>query len=314
MVAIETAHQNAPSLLPVLIVSGQPSKIPDWLYHMHDKCDLIVVNHNLSFASEFLHYRPEQVQQVGAYLRFDMTLIMDSIADYIPSKCSYQWNKEYIIYADTDVMFMKDIYLLDYRPPLISVGPEISKNAIANTGVLIINAPKWKETMPRLMQYANLHKWNFVGCGQGLILSFIKDDLQERVSLLPNELNWKPYWALNNNASIIHFHGPKPKRYADCFALMTSGHHHTSIAIISHNTSIADRKSRQSVFSECNEADVDRIYREKCDFPPYYKVLIASREKYKASLCQQALSFRTYLLYYYNALDSFLKKIQAITV
>jgi len=64
-----------------------------------------------------------------------MTLIMDSIADYIPSKWSYQWNKKYIIYADTDVMFMKDINQLDYRPPLISVGPEISKDAIANTDI-----------------------------------------------------------------------------------------------------------------------------------------------------------------------------------
>ena len=28
--------------------------------------------------------------------------------------------------------------------------------------------------------------------------------------LLPDELNWKPYWGLNSNAEIVHFHGPKP--------------------------------------------------------------------------------------------------------
>jgi len=312
MVAIETAYQNAPSLIPVLIMSGQSSKIPLWMHHMHDNCDLIVVNHNLSFASQVLQFHPEQVKQLGAFLRLDISLIIDSIADYIPSKCSYRWNKDYTIYTDTDVMFMKDINLLDYQPSLLSMGPQLLKGTIANTGVLIINIAKWKEVIPHLLQYANLHKWNFHEQDQGLILSYIRDHLQKRVSLLPNELNWKPYWTLNNNASIIHFHGPKPKRYGDCFALMTPSHHHRMLT--SENTSIADRNSKHSKSTECIEADVDRIYREKCNYPPYYIIITASREKYKASLCQQALSFNTYLLYYYSALDSFLKKIQAIVV
>ena len=25
-------------------------------------------------------------------------------------------------------------------------------------------------------------------------------------------MNWKPYWGRNNGASIVHFHGPKPRQ------------------------------------------------------------------------------------------------------
>ena len=27
-------------------------------------------------------------------------------------------------------------------------------------------------------------------------------------------MNWKPYWGRNDAASIIHFHGPKPRQIA----------------------------------------------------------------------------------------------------
>jgi hypothetical protein len=32
-----------------------------------------------------------------------------------------------------------------------------------------------------------------------------------RWSRLPLEMNWKPYWGWNPDASIVHFHGPKPQ-------------------------------------------------------------------------------------------------------
>lgn len=30
------------------------------------------------------------------------------------------------------------------------------------------------------------------------------------MEILPIEYNWKPYWGINGNAKLIHFHGMKP--------------------------------------------------------------------------------------------------------
>ena len=308
MVALESASQNSPSLLPVVVVSGPPSEIPQWLHHMHDQCELILLNHNVSFAAEVIKFLPDRAHLLGPYLRLDIPLIVDSIVDHIPSKCSYQWNKEYVIYTDTDVMILKDVNPLVYRPPILSVGAEHIKDRIANTGVLIINVPQWKQITPHLLQYATLHKWSFEAYDQGLILHYIDDYLQKNVSLLPNELNWKPYLTINSNALIIHFHGPKPKKYADCYALLTSNHHPLEQA--SYNVSTVDSWSDLTSV-DCIEEDVDRIYREQCSFPPYYSVLRYSRDHYNLTLCQQAQSYRTYLSYYYDSLHLFKKKIQS---
>ena len=34
--------------------------------------------------------------------------------------------------------------------------------------------------------------------------------INEGLNKLPLEYNWKPYWGINNEAKIIHFHGIKP--------------------------------------------------------------------------------------------------------
>ena len=124
---------------------------------MHDRCDLILLNHNVSFAAEVIRFRPDRAHLLGPYLRLDILLIADSIVDHIPSHCSYQWNKEYVIYTDTDVMIIKDVNPLVYQPPILSAGAEAYKDTIANTGVQIINVPQWKQIIPHLLQYATLH-------------------------------------------------------------------------------------------------------------------------------------------------------------
>ncbi len=173
----------------------------------------------------------------------------------------------------------------------------------------IINVPEWKQIIPHLLQYATLHKWTCESVkgsfDQALTLEYIKEHPQNKVSLLPNELNWKPYWAMNNNALIIHFHGPKPKKYADCYALLESNHN--ALKLASYKVSTADSKSELTSIKE----HVDRIYREQCSFPPYYSVLSYSRDHYNLTLCRQAQSYRTYLSYYYHSFHLFKMKIQA---
>lgn len=39
---------------------------------------------------------------------------------------------------------------------------------------------------------------------------YINEVCDNEFDFLPLEYNWKPYWGLNENAKIIHFHGIKP--------------------------------------------------------------------------------------------------------
>jgi hypothetical protein len=41
-------------------------------------------------------------------------------------------------------------------------------------------------------------------------LPFIKLRRQARWDKLDPKMNWKPYWGINSDAYMIHFHGPKP--------------------------------------------------------------------------------------------------------
>ena len=41
------------------------------------------------------------------------------------------------------------------------------------------------------------------------------------LTMLPPRFNWKPYWGMDKDAVIVHFHGPKPERCLDCIILLT---------------------------------------------------------------------------------------------
>ena len=40
------------------------------------------------------------------------------------------------------------------------------------------------------------------------------------LTMLPPRFNWKPYWGMDKDAVIVHFHGPKPERCLDCIILL----------------------------------------------------------------------------------------------
>jgi len=124
---------------------------------------------------------------------------------------------DYVLYTDVDVIFNKDIKEIDLsKPKVVSAGPEVSKDFregdIFNAGILYMNVKAMREKCEEifsLLEQGIPNKTNLFDQG------YINEVCENEFDFLPLEYNWKPYWGLNDNARIIHFHGIKPGGTAD---------------------------------------------------------------------------------------------------
>lgn len=135
----------------------------------------------------------------GANLRLDIPLI--------------EKTDPYVLYTDCDVLFLRHPKL-EPKPEFFAAAPENDPNdwSFANTGVLIINVENMRRDHADLTAFAAPRLNTFGPKGHGTYDQGILNAYYEgRWSHLPLEMNWKPYWGWNPNASIVHFHGPKPQ-------------------------------------------------------------------------------------------------------
>ena len=201
---------------PVVMISpNAESAIEPWLHHLNNSGQVTVIEHQLSFQDRLLSnfFRPEVLppSQQAAFLRLDIPVVIESVRQMAAQK-NNQVRTDYCIYTDSDVFFHKITPWV--YPAFISMGPEGMKHTKPeNSGVMHMNVTAFRAELPALLDFAVGKKWNFVAGDQGLLLEFYKD----RIVALPPELNWKPYWGINENASIVHFHASKFQYCAEEF-------------------------------------------------------------------------------------------------
>lgn len=120
--------------------------------------------------------------------------------------------EKYVLYVDIDVIFLKDIALDDLpKPKFLAAAPEFDKNVSKmryfNAGILLLNIDGMKEKCQQIFsKMENCIPTNKGLFDQGYLNEFCFKDME----LLPLIYNWKPYWGINDEAVIIHFHGMKP--------------------------------------------------------------------------------------------------------
>ena len=78
---------------------------------------------------------------------------------------------------------------------------------------MFMNVTGFKEELPKMLEFAKEKNWIFEAYDQGLLQIFFKN----RTDGIPIEFNWKPYWGLNKNASIVHFHASKFNKCVEHF-------------------------------------------------------------------------------------------------
>lgn len=149
----------------------------------------------------------------GAYLRYEISEI-DS--------------NEYSLYVDCDVFFVSKFVLPKSLPTLVSGCKERGRDDEFNSGVLLFNNINFKKSAHDFLSYAKARFGTWaVGVDQRPFNDFYKGKLE----LLDDSYNWRPSFGVNDNASMIHFHGTKleevygfllnkiPEQYADDYII-----------------------------------------------------------------------------------------------
>jgi len=210
---------NAPHLVPYMIYDGPADEFCESV----ESKGVQVIHHEFSMLDEIKkHHGWADIgfQRIarGTYLRLDIPLLSKML----------DLNTDEVLYTDIDVLFLKQPQQrgLTFEP--FAVGPEFDKDDFIamNAGVMYINIPKMAETRQAFMEYIKNNHKEALAYDQGCLRKFYAGQWGH----LPIEYNWKPYWGVNRDASIVHFHGPKPAmremvvENKDIAAMMTEGY------------------------------------------------------------------------------------------
>jgi hypothetical protein len=116
---------------------------------------------------------------------------------------------EFVLYTDIDVMFLKPLPDTIAYPKYVACGPEHHQNDYGyfNSGVMIMNVPALRDRRSDLVRVVQrrlptMSPWDDQ--------SALNELYRHTWLKLPPVWNWKPYWGPNDQALIVHFHGPKP--------------------------------------------------------------------------------------------------------
>jgi len=204
MVAVESATRNT-SLKPMMLYDGQINDFTRWI----ESRGVTVVQHQVSFLKELLDaptnlgFNPAVAR--GAYLRLEVPEL--------------ETEDDFILYTDVDVIFVRNPDVSSLRPRYFAAAPEATTGSdiirfyrpVCNSGAMIMNVKNMREARPWVLNLARSHNFYFQGRSgyydQGAI-NFAFHAMWEE---MPHSLNWRPFTGLpTDDASIIHFHGPKP--------------------------------------------------------------------------------------------------------
>ena len=239
--AILSARKEAPLLVPIVVLAGPRSREEVALKRWLLRHGSVGINHNVSFQHDMdLLYRDTKWNfsqfLLGSWLRVDLPNVLVSIsrgwkALSISSSLRQDLatvSRDYILWTDPDVLFRGSIDSCTLaRPQVLSVGPEMRMGWAENYGVIFFNVSGYTDIFQDLIGWARQHQFHY-NHDQDLFLQY----WGTAVNVLPNGMNWKPYWGDTSTAipgsesheviKVVHFHGPK-LRTAMCFFGLMGG-------------------------------------------------------------------------------------------
>jgi lipopolysaccharide biosynthesis glycosyltransferase len=167
--------------------------------------DINIIEHRHRCYDTFKNSGRDLKTASSTFLRTEIPFLMKKLG----------LDDEYCLYTDYDVIFMEGDYskLEKIKPKYFSACPENNQNnwSYINAGVMLMNIKQFSEDDENNINFIknNFNKDIFKDRGYDQpILNHIYKNKWDKLSL---DFNWKPYWGINNEAKIIHSHGPKPR-------------------------------------------------------------------------------------------------------
>lgn len=191
--AVNSCLANTP-LAPHCLYVGANTRLLPALRRL----GVTVIAHTPSFKQELeLGYAGNYAKFAGHWLRADLPLIESS--------------DPFVLYTDIDVLFLKWRPELLSPPTFLAAAPEnrISETRKFNSGVMVLNIDNMRRELPPFHAAIRARLMNGFKYPSHDQRSF-NDFFRDRFDRLTPLMNWKPYWGRNDQASIVHFHGPKP--------------------------------------------------------------------------------------------------------
>jgi lipopolysaccharide biosynthesis glycosyltransferase len=197
-VAVRSALKNT-TLRPHLLYDGAHDEFTKGM----ESLGVTVIRHRLSFFDRLQIAQREQMPEwphymrtaAGAFLRLDIPRV--------------EFEDDFVLYTDCDVMFTNSIDLNFCRPEIFAVAGQFEKKSYysdMNSGVMLINVQRIRRDLPALVDFLCNNFYDVHGYDQELLRLFYN----ARWDPLSACYNWKPYWGGSDKANIVHFHGPKP--------------------------------------------------------------------------------------------------------
>lgn len=191
-------------LEPHFIYDGEENELTQWLKEHRVK----IIHHRVSFYDALEKHYDTKILAIasGAFLRCDIPII--------------ETEEEFVLYTDCDVLFLKDIksdFKLEYNPKYFACSTQFTKNNFTdfNTGVMLMNVKQLRKSHQQFC--------NFIVKNLDILNTFDQSAYQifysGKNTNLPTIYNHKPYWGVDENAVILHFHGCKPTTFTSDEAL-----------------------------------------------------------------------------------------------
>ncbi|GJD66297.1 glycosyltransferase [Methylobacterium frigidaeris] len=116
---------------------------------------------------------------------------------------------EIVLYTDIDVMFRRNPEPFSQRPEFLACAPEHHQDdwSYFNSGVMLMNLTGLRATREALVRHVEDQIVNMAPHDDQGALNSVYHGRYDRLDL---RYNWKPYWGFKDEATILHFHGPKP--------------------------------------------------------------------------------------------------------
>jgi lipopolysaccharide biosynthesis glycosyltransferase len=201
LAAVESARRFT-DLQPHLLYGGKENEFT----RKASAVGIQVIFHEVSFiealrtcqAKHAPHWSEYVSTARGAFQRLDIPTV--------------ETEEEFVLYTDCDVHFRGPVSFETMRPEVFAAGPQFNlygnRHNELNSGVMVINVPRLRRDLPMILELGTEIVGDFqLTYDQEFLLEFYRG----RWDPMALKYNWKPYWGENNDARLVHWHGPKPE-------------------------------------------------------------------------------------------------------